>query len=106
MKNEIEGSTVVVADRGECLKANWRLEDGRGAREKVQANKSEDTKRDGRIGFADEGAKRKAPLYESIFLFCQVDNTCPAIPEKCIYLLRDGTQLGLAEGLTARIFEQ
>jgi len=68
------------------------LESGRKeseVREKVRSNKSEGTKGEGRIGFADEDIKRKAPLYESIFLSCHVDNICPATLEKCTYFLQD-----------------
>lgn len=82
-KNEAE---ALPSYRGEYLKAKWRPKEGR---EKVRPNKSEGTKGEGRIEFADEGAKRKAPLYESIFLSCHADNICPAILEKCTCLPRD-----------------
>jgi hypothetical protein len=59
-------------------------------REKIgrKSGKSKGIKGEGRIGFADEGAKRKVPLYESVFLFRHVDNTCPAILEKCTCLFQ------------------
>lgn len=90
MKNADEGSTIASSKR--VLESEIAVGRRDEVREKVRLNKSEGTKRKGRIGFADEDAKRKAPLYESIFLSRHADNTCPATLEKCTCLLRDGRQ--------------